>query len=54
MTAVTGGTQKSRLCASSRIGSSAENADSREPELRCGHTVAAHARVSDSAKLAGR
>ena len=54
MVAVTAGTQKSRLWASSRIGSSAENAFIFEPDIRCGHTVHAHARASRASKSGGR
>ncbi|MFI0412372.1 hypothetical protein [Actinomadura sp. 3N508] len=52
--AVTGGIQKSRLWASSRIGSEPENARIGEPETRCRHTVDAHARDSRSSKSQGR
>jgi hypothetical protein len=51
--AVTAGTQKSRLWASSRIGSSAENAFVFDHEIRCGHTVEAHARASRASKSGG-
>lgn len=51
--AVTAGTQKSRLCAKIRIGSSVENAASVEPDTRCGHTAHAHARESQPAKSPG-
>ena len=54
MAAVTGGSQKSRLWASSRIGSEEEKARSGEPGIRCRQTAEAHARDRRASKSAGR
>jgi hypothetical protein len=54
MTAVTGGTQKSRLWASNRIGSDATNAPKGDPGLRCRHMADAHARDRRAPKSADR
>ena len=54
MTAVTGGIQKSRLWASSRIGSEPLNALSGDPGLRCRQTADAHARPSRTLKSGGK
>ena len=51
MTAVTGGIEKSRLWASSRIGSDALKARWGDPGLRCRQTTDAHARPSRGAEV---